>query len=778
MLDYKPNIVLSTKEYKVVGTRPIRHDGLDKVTGRARYGADILLPGLLYGKILRSPHAHARIKRIDVSKALKLPGVKAVVTGADFGRIPDEANVVAEGGYQNLGFMSQNVMARDKVLYPGHPVAGVAATSQHIAEEALSLIQVEYELLPGVFDALEAMKENAPILHERLKTMTTLMGPGGTRSAGEEGAPTNIAKHFEISLGDVEKGFREADVIVERQYFTQRSHQGYIEPTTATVLCDKEGNITIWSSSQGQFAMREQTAAILGIPESKIKAIPMEIGGGFGGKTCTYLEPVAALLSRKAGQPVKITMTRTEVLTVAGPTSEGYVWVKVGATKQGRLTAVQSKLVFEGGAYPGSPVGGAARCMLGPYDIPNAHLDCYDVVVNKSKTSAYRAPGAPTGAFAVEQALDELGEKLGMDPLEFRFLNAAREGTRQVSGVPFGPIGCVEVLQATKDHPHYSAPVGGPHRGRGIAMGFWGNGAGPSSAIASVNADGTVSLVEGSPDIGGTRVVVAMQLAEVLGISVEEVKPSVGDTDSIGYTSMTGGSTVAYKTGWACYEAAQDIKRQMVARAARIWGMKEEDVKYEDGSLRHRADPELHMTFKQLAARLLLTGGPIVGRATTDVRQQGPAFAAHIVDVEVDPETGKVDILRFTCIQDAGKAIHPSYVEGQMQGGAVQGIGWALNEDYYYNKDGQMVNSSLLDYRMPTALDLPMIDTVIVEVPNPGHPFGIRGVAELPLVPPLAAIANAVYNAIGVRMTSLPMNPARVLEAIQAKESRQNTPKR
>jgi len=778
MLEYKPNMVLSTKEFKVVGTRPIRHDGLDKVTGRARYGADILMPGTLHGKVLRSPHAHARIKRIDASKALRLPGVKAVVTGADFGNVSAQANVQAEGGFQNAGFLSQNIMARDKALYPGHAVAAVAATSIHIAEEALSLIEVEYEVLPAVFDALEAMKADAPILHDRLMTSTQLMGAGGTRPEGEKGTPTNIAKHFEIIAGDVEKGFREADVIVEREYQTQRSHQGYIEPHTATALWDSEGKITIWSSSQGHFVVREQTAALLGVPVSRVKAIPMEIGGGFGGKTSVYLEPLAAVLSRKTGQPVKITMTRAEVLTASGPTSAGYVWVKMGAKKDGSLTAVQSKLIFEAGAYPGSPVGGAARCMLAPYVIPNAHLDCYDVVVNRSKTAAYRGPGAPIGSFAIEQALDELGEKLGMDPLELRERNAAREGTRQITGVQFGPIGCVEVIQAAKDHPHSSAPLGGPHRGRGIAMGFWGNGAGPSTALASVNPDGTVSLVEGSVDIGGHRVVVAMQLAEALGIPVADVKPSVGDTDSIGYTSMTGGSSAAYKTGWACYEAGQDIKRQMIVRAALIWGVKEEEVEYLDGVLRHRADTELRMTFKELAARLNLTGGPIAGRATTDVRLQGPAFGAHIVDVEVDPETGKVDILRYTAIQDAGKAMHPSYVEGQMQGGAVQGIGWALNEDYYYNKEGQMVNNSLLDYRMPIALDLPMIDTVIVEVPNPGHPYGLRGVAELPLIPPLAAIANAVYHATGVRMTRLPMNPTRVLEALQAKENGRSAPKR
>ncbi|MBI2855801.1 MAG: xanthine dehydrogenase family protein molybdopterin-binding subunit [Chloroflexi bacterium] len=767
---YKPNIVLSNQEYKVLGTRPIRHDGLDKVTGRARYGADIQMAGLLHGKVLRSPHAHAIINSIDATRALALPGVKAVVTSEDLPEPSDRADVVAEGGFQNLGFLSQNCLARGKALYKGHAVAAVAATSPHIAEQALSLIDVDYEVLSPVLDGREAMKENAPILHPRLMTVTEAMRPGGTRP-NDEGPRTNIAKHFEHRLGDVEEGFKQAEVIVEREFHTVPVHQGYIEPHSTTALWDSEGKVTIWSSSQGHFAVQEQTAALLGIPVSKVKAIPMEIGGGFGGKTLVYLEPVAGALSRKTGHPVKVTMSRNEVFLGSGPTSGGHVRVKMGATREGRITAAEAHMVFEAGAFPGSPVAGAARCMFAPYDIPNGYMEGFDVVVNTQKVAAYRAPGAPIGAFAVEQVIDEMCEKLSMDPVDFRLLNAAKEGTRQITGPVFGPIGGLEVLQATRDHPHYSAPLSGPYRGRGIAAGYWGNGGGPSSAVASVNADGTIRLVEGSPDIGGTRVAVAMQLAEVLGIPVEDVQPSVADTDSIGYTSLTGGSSVAYKTGWACYEAAQDVKRQMIARAASIWEVKADEVEYQDGVLWHKADPQLRITFKGLAARLNATGGPIMGRASISERRSGPALGAHIVDVEVDPETGKVDILRYTVIQDAGKAIHPSYVEGQMQGGASQGIGWALNEEYYFDEEGQMLNSSFLDYRMPISLDLPMIDTVIVETAHPGHPFSVRGVGELPLVPPLAAIANAVHNAIGRRMTRLPMSPGRILEALGEEQS-------
>ena len=761
--------------YRVIGTRPIRHDGLEKVTGQARYSADINLPGMLYGKVLRSPHAHARIKSIDASRALALPGVKAVVTSADLPQLSGKATEIAEGAMINPGFLSNNILAAGKVLYKGHAVAAVAATSPHIAEESLSLIDVDYEVLPPVLDVLEAMKDDAPVLHERLYTAgNPFLRPGGLRDDDDESKGSNIASHFKFETGDLEKGFDEADVIVEREYRTKAVHQGYIEPHSATAMWNPDGKITVWCSSQGHFTMREQTAMILGIPVSQVKVVPMEIGGGFGGKTLVYLEPVAALLSRKVGHPVKVSTSRTEVFQGTGPTSASYIKVKMGATSEGRITAADAVLVFEAGAYPGSPVNPGAQCMLAPYDIPNARIEGYDVVVNKPKVAAYRAPGAPIAAFAAETAMDEISEKINMDPLDFRLLNGAKEGTRRVTGPIFPRIGYLETVQAAKGHPHYSAPLERPNRGRGVASGFWFNGTGPSSAAASVDQDGTVSLVEGSPDIGGTRVAVAMQMAEVLGIPVEDVHPTVADTDSVGYTSMTGGSSVAFKTGWAAYEAAQDIKRQMIQRAAAVWDVSPEDVDLADEVFIHKSDPELRLTFKELAGMLNATGGPIVGRATVDPGKVGGAFAVHIADVEVDPETGKTQVLRYTALQDAGTAVHPSYVEGQMQGGAVQGIGWALNEEYFFNEDGEMMNPSFLDYRMPTSLDLPMIDTQIVEVPNPGHPFGVRGVGEVPIVPPMAAIANAIHNAVGVRMRELPMSPGAVLKALWAQEAKES----
>ena len=771
MVDYQPNQVLATKEFKVVGSRPIRHDGADKVTGQAKYGADIQLPGLLFGKILRSPYAHARIKSIDVSKALALPGVHAVVTADDWEQPSGKVEDLAEGSIHNLRFLSNNVLAYEKVLYKGHAIAGVAAEGAHLAEQAAALIEVDYEVLPPVVNFTSAMAEDAPILHERLESLSNPgLRSGGYKSDSDDSKGTNVANRFDFKLGDVERGFNESDVIVEKTVGTAAVHQGYIEPHTGTAMWNTDGSLTVWSSTQGHFNVRDLLSRMLGMPVSKIRVIPMEIGGGFGAKGIVYSEPVAALLAKKANRPVKVTMSRTEVFEASGPTSGTNISVKLGATKDGKLLAAEAHLIYESGAFPGSPVPGGCNCIFAPYDIPNTFLEGVDVVVNRPKAAAYRAPGAPAAAFAMETAVDELCDKLGMDPLEFRLLNGAKEGTRRATGPLMPSVGIIETLQAAKEHDHYRSPLEGPYRGRGVASGFWGNGTGPASAVAIVNADGTLSLVEGSADLSGTRVAFAQQAAEVLGIAVEDVKPSVGDTESVGFTSNSGGSGATFKTGWATYEATREVQRQMVARAAKIWDVNEDDVEYVDGALQHKSDPELKMTFRQVAARQNATGGPIIGSAGVNPGGAGPCLATHIVDVEVDPETGKVNILRYTAVQDVGKAIHPGYVEGQIQGGAVQGIGWALNEEYFFNDQGHMLNSTFLDYRMPTVLDLPMIDTVIVEVANPTHPFGVRGVGEVPIVPPMAAISNAIHSALGVRLNQLPMTPGSILEAMWESE--------
>lgn len=752
------DLYLGKKTYSVIGKRPIRHDGADKVTGKAIYTGDVQLPNMAHARMVRSPHPHAKIKSIDASAALKLPGVLAVVTGADFPDLTDKVAMMGEAGAIHLPHLAANCLAHGKALYKGHAVAAIAATSPHIADEAALLIKVDYEVLPSVTWVLDSMKDGAPILHDDVRT--DFMGKKDTK-------PTNTTVHMQFVKGDIKKGFAESDVVVEREFRTATVHQGYIEPHICVAMWNEDQRLKIWTATQGAFNCRQQVCELLQIPAAQCVVVPCEIGGGFGGKITVYLEPVAALLSKKCGRPVKFAMQRDEVFQGTGPTPGSYMKVKIGAKKDGTLTAGEAYLVYETGAFPGGMIGPGAMCVFSCYEFPNAHVDGYDVCVNKPKVQAYRAPGATQAAFACEQVIDELAVKLNICPLEFRLKNAAKEGTRRVDGPVYPRIGFIECLETAKNSPHWKSKLEGKNRGRGIAAGFWFNIGGTSSCSASVNDDGSVTLMEGSTDIGGTRTSIAMQLAETIGIAAEDVRPQVADTDSVGYTFLTGGSRVTFATGLAAYTLGLDLEQQMKQRAGQLWECDPEKITVKDGTYTQNGKSA---TFKELARQVSDKSlPPVVGRSSVNPECSTNGFAVHIADVEVDPETGKVTVLRYTAIQDAGKAIHPSYVEGQMQGGSAQGIGWALNEEYFYDDKDRMRNASFLDYRMPTALDLPMIEAIIVEVPNPGHPFGVRGVGEPPIVPPPATMANAINRATGLRMTDLPISPPKLWKAIAGK---------
>jgi len=748
----------SKREFKYVGTRPIRHDGLDKVTGRANYGADFTLPGLLHGYVLRSPHAHARIVSIDTSAAEAMPGVKAVMTGADIPKTTAMIMLGAEGGF-DLGDMGDNLLAHDKALYEGHAVAAVAATSVAVARVAAERIEVVYECLSPVMTVDDALAPDAPILHDGLVTKG--------RPQPEAPTATNIAMRMELSRGDIEKGFGESDLVVEREFTTPMVHQGYIEPHACVARYGADGQVLVWTSTQGHFIVRDSCAGILGIDAAKIKVIPSEIGGGFGGKIPVYLEPVAIVLSRMTGRPVKMVMSRDDVFRASGPTSGTKIRMKIGVKQDGSIMAASASLYYEAGAYPGAPAGAGAMCALAAYKVPNFVIEAYDIVVNRPKVAAYRAPGSPSSTFATESVLDEIASRLGKEPIELRLQNAVGEGDQAPYGPKYGPIGLKQVLDAAKNHPHWKAPLG-PNQGRGIACGFWFNAGLSSSATVSLSGDGSAIVVTGNPDIGGTRVAQALMVSEELGIPTERVRPTVADTDSIGYSDLTGGSRVCYATGMAVIKAAQDVRDQLCARAATMWDVDVDKVVWEDGCAvpLEPTDDRSPLTVAQLAEKMSHTGGPVIGRASVNVAMAGPAFAVNICDLEVDKETGVSRVVRYTAIQDVGKAVHPSFVEGQMQGGAAQGIGWALNEAYMYSPDGVMQNAGFLDYRMPVASDLPMIDTVLIEVENPLHPYGVRGVGEVPIVPPLAAVANAMSDATGIRFTDLPLSPPHVLEAL------------
>ncbi|MBC6404888.1 MAG: xanthine dehydrogenase family protein molybdopterin-binding subunit [Rhodospirillales bacterium] len=742
---------LTIKDFKIVGQRPLRPDGIDKVTGRARFGADMNAPGMLVGRVLRSPHAHARIKSIDSAKAEALPGVKAVVTGADFGAVKD-------GLDDGMLDVLVNCMAQDKALYDGHAVAAVAAISQTVARQALKLIEVDYEVLPHVLDVDAAMQPDAPVLHEE---------------AADESVPAgfskNVVRRYEFGHGDVAKGFAEADRIVERRFKTEAAHQGYIEPHACLAAMGPDGQAELWVCTQGHYMVRNTCAALLGMDASQLRVTASEIGGGFGGKTTVFIEPLALALSRKAGRPVKMTMSREEVFRATGPTSSSSIDVKIGMTREGRITAASGELRYQGGAFPGSPVEFGAMSAFAAYDVENVKTVGWDVVANRPKQAAYRAPGAPMAAYAVESVIDELCKQFDLDPLSVRLKNAAVEGTTSSFGVTYGKIGLSATLEAARAHPHYSAALG-PNQGRGLACGFWFNFGGETCVSLNVNADGTVGLSVGTPDIGGSRASMCQMAAEELGIAYDKVRTVVADTASLGYNDVTDGSRVTFASGLATIQAARDAIRKLCGRAARMWGIDEDAVIWEEGYAKPaggNAGSFEPLSLAEIAAVSARTGGPIAGHTEVNADGAGQSFATHLVDSEVDPETGKVKILRYTVFQDAGKAIHPSYVEGQFQGGAVQGIGWALNEEYIYGEDGRLQNPGFLDYRVPVASDLPMIDTVIVEVPNPGHPYGVRGVGETSIVPPLAAIANSVSAAAAVRMTHLPMSPPRIRKAIE-----------
>ncbi len=738
---------ISGKQFTVVGTRPLRPDGVDKVTGRARFGADAYAPGMLHGAILRSPHAHARIVRIDATAAESSPGVKAVITRNDF---------TSELEGDNWDIL-ENVMAGEKVLYDGHALAAVAATSVFAARDALKLIEVEYEILPHVTDVDEAMKDGAPVIRD-----------GAADASVPPGMHPNVVRYHENGHGDVDAGFAEADLIIEDNFRTEATHQGYIEPHACLAQLGPDGKGELWCCTQGHFVAGKICASLLGIDASQLRVTASEIGGGFGGKTTVFIEPVALALSRKTNRPVKVVMDRSEVFRATGPTSSASMDVKIGMKKDGTMTAAEGVFRLQGGAFPGAPMEFSAMCGFAPYNLKHVRCEGWDVICNRPKQAAYRAPGSPMGAFAVESVIDELCNRLGLDPIDVRLKNASKEGTKAAFGPRFQRIGLVETLEAARDHPHYSAQLR-QGQGRGVSCGFWFNHAGETAVSLALAEDGTVSLSVGTPDIGGSRASMCQMAAEALGIPYDKVRTTVADTATLGYNDVSHGSRVTYASGLATIKAAEDTIDKLCTRAAREWGIDREAVIWEDGCARP-AGPNAGdfepMSLAKIASRMGRTGGPIVGHYEATPEGAGVSFATHLVDAEVDMETGATKVVRYTVAQDAGKAIHPSYVEGQFQGGAAQGIGWALNEEYVYGEDGRLQNPGFLDYRIPVASDLPMIDTVIVEVPNPGHPYGVRGVGETSICPPLAAIANAVSNAAGVRLRELPMSPPRILEAL------------
>ena len=652
------------------------------------------------------------------------------------------------------------------MIFEGQPVAVVAAETLSIAEDALQLIEVEYEPLPYVLDVLEAMKPDSPLVYATVFNKNI---------PGKENTPTNVFLSWETLRGDTEKAFKEADMVLENAYRTQTLHQGHLELRAAVADVDLNGKLTVWTDNQGIFKARELIAQYVKLPFNMIKVMPAEVGGAFGGKEHQQLSPLAALLALKTHRPVKMVMTREEVFKATRPCAAAAFKIKMGVKKDGRLTAIQADIIYDYGVSTGMPGMGAINIAfntgLSLYNVPNLRINCYDVMTHKAPSGPYRAPTAAQVAFAVESQIDLMRRAIGMDPLEFRNKNAAVEGDLMVDGSTFGKIGFKQTILRMQEYLSEHPGPTGKNQGRGVAAGLWITHANGSAAHVNINEDGTVAVAVGSTDVSGTRTTLSQMAAETLEIPFERVVIVAGDTETAAYSAITAGSMTTRTMGNAVYRACLDVKDQLCKKAAQKLKLKVEEIEYTGGRVQVKGQPEKFLTIADLARQTFgsVGMGAITGRGAGELGGEvTPVFAVQVADIEVDQETGKIKVLDFAVAQDTGVALNPKILEGQMQGAVVQGIGWAVTEGYVY-QDGLMKNSTFLDYRMPTAADVPYIKALLVEESSGAEPFGIRGAGEPPIVPTLAAMANAVHSAAGVRLTATPMTAEAVLKKIKGK---------
>jgi len=744
-----------------------REDAVGKVTGRTVYAGDMRLPGMLYAKVLGSPHAHARIKAIDLSKARAKPGVFAVLAAGDLP--PYKINPSNRRGI---------IFAQDEVLFCGQPVAAVLAEDPHVAEEALELIHVEYEPLPAVLDPLAAMEEGAPLVRSPLSQVDRSEERGHvTVEAAEEeqgSKPTNIASQLSFRRGDVEAGFAEADSVVEAVWTSSMVHQAYIEPHSTVADYSPNGELSVWTSTQAPFYVRDELAQTLGVPENRIRVIATEVGGGFGGKIF-LTELMTAALAMAVHRPVKYVMGRREDMMAGTPAPYARVELKTGMKRDGTLVALKARLIYDSGAFPGAPVLPGCIAVGGYYRCPNLEIQGYEVLTNKVSVGALRAPGAHNATFAIESHMDMMAKELGLDPLEVRLKNAVGPGDPLPTGQAYPAIGLRECLEAIAKSSVWqrrasTQQTAGPkRRGVGLAAGGWMGGLQPASALVCLNSDGTINVTVGSSDITGTNTTFRQIAAEVLDVPLSMVSVTSGDTKTAPYAGMSAGSKTTYTVGRAVKEAAEDAKRQLLALARDRLSAAEDELEMRDGEIRVKGDPQRSVSFQKLGRLSTNFGAPypaVVGRGAVATRKWAPGFAVQAAEVEVDTETGQVRVLGLAVAQDAGFAINPLSVEGQMQGGASQGLGIALWEELLFDSGGRLVNGDLLDYRLPTAADVPPIEAIIVEVPSEEGPYGARIVGEPSIVATPAAVANAVADACGARVHELPLTPERILRAL------------
>ena len=737
-------------QFKVLGRNYPRVDAYDKVTGRATYASDVYLPGMLACKLLPSTRTHARIVKIDTSRAAELPGVHCVITGADF---PDIR-------FGSGALKDRYIMPTEVVNFVGEPIAAVAADDEATAQEAIELIEVEYEDLPAVINPLASMASGASTVHPDLESYE---GYGFTMGH-------NVSTLLDADRGDVEQALKDSDVVIEDVYRSQGINQGFLEPMACVVEVEPNGRLVVYASTQGPYQIRAGLAAVLDVPVSRIRVVAMELGGGFGAKLRLTFEAFPALLAMRTHRPVKLVNTREEAFTMNGPRLPVTNYIRSGVMKDGTITAREAYTIFDVGAYLGAGPNSGIGHGIGAYRVPNFRLRSYGVYTNKIYVGSYRASGVADMTFAVESHMDHIAQQIGMDPYDFREKNALREGDVSVSGAVVPGNGLMETLAAIKEKINWPRSLEDGH-GIGLALCEWRSGSGPSTAAISVNDDGTVSLLTGSVDISGSDTSLAAIAAEALGIPMDKVIVAKRDTDLAPYTGQSGGSRIVYSQGTAVKRAADDTLNKLMSLASERLGVPQEALGSEDGRVYVLDNAPRGMTFAQLAAASTTSrGGPIIGMASLSNMPYTPVFAAQAAEVKVDRETGNVRVLRYIQAQDVGTAINPMAVEGQLDGGVVQGIGRALTEDQQFDAEtGAVRNPSFASYLMPLAIDLPESEIVLVNVPAPDGPFGARAVAEPPGFGPPAAIANAIYDAVGVRINELPLSGERVLAALQGR---------
>jgi CO/xanthine dehydrogenase Mo-binding subunit len=733
-------------------------DGPEKVTGQARFGDDLAVYGLLHVRLVLGQYAHARIVKIDGAAAMKQPGVLAVITAEDLASLLKSPPTSR----------AREMLAKGETRFCGQPVAAIVAETEAAAEDAVQLVDVEYEELPAVLDPLDALSPDAPAVWPD--------GVPGAKAVEDAAADPalqspNLADHVAYDRGNVEAGFAESDVVVQRSYRTSIVHQSYLEPHTSTSMMDPLGNLTVWSSTQGVFLPRQEIAKALGLPEHRVKVIAPVLGGGFGGKGI-LTQPLSAALAIKYNRPVRVIYTRMDELQAANPAPRMFVDVKIGAKKDGSLTALDARLVVNSGLYNGGPLANSTLYSGAFYRYPNLKIRGYTVVTNTTPAGAYRAPGGPQTMFSVESTMDELARELGIDPVELRLKNASDEGDPMPNGRPWPKIGLRQCLEKLRDHPAWkdrAASPSQPNEGVGVAIGGLFGGLQSAGAICRLETDGSLSVIVGSVDVSGTNTGLVLMAAEALGIPPNRIRVVNADTDSAPFAGNAGGSKITLTVGTAVVQAAGEARSQIMTIAADQLEVAADDLEMADGKVQVAGTPERSIGLDRIAQLSTANMGkypPVFGQGRSSVEERAPGIAAHLARVRIDPDTHQPKVIGYVAIQDVGRAVNPAGIEDQIHGGVAQGIGWALYEGIVFDEDGRVLTGSLLDYALPTSDKVPPIETVLLEIPSRSGPFGVRGVGEPPVIPVAAAIGNAIRDAVGVRLTEIPMTAEKVHRAI------------